>query len=578
MKKTMLVFALTALCLFCLGCASAEQMPIYTLGSTLEDFTVISADGESVTLSDVLKEKDVVLINLWATWCSACCHEFPMMEEAYLQYRDQVEIIALSTEEKDTPDVLKKFAQSENLSFILAQDTPDFFSKFALEAIPCSIVVDRFGTVCYIAEMLPDAASFMRLFDVFVGDDYTQSLLLNDVPPEKPRYAPSAPADIAAALDTANAQNPADVYTWPMLAAQKDGRSVVVSSNTAVLNSVAAVSVRVDAKAGDAIAVTFKTSTEGAADILSIRINGETVKLFGGEHDWMTYAVPVEADGSYDVTLSYSKDAYVNGGEDTVWIDSVSVLSGAAAADALHANPAYPVADAITFTPVGCESKEIVFKDDLDVLPSLFTNAVYYLVDTDSVTFHTTLTADIDPEGAFFSHMFEGSFFPLSSCMTENGYVLTREVASVPESVIPFTGVILGLDPAGTQVKTVLFFRNEESIENFISTFALGGWSYADEKASPANPLSASVPSECTYTIRCVDQNGAPVAGALIQICDDSTCRVAQSNADGLHSFTSAPCSWEIHVLAPPSGYTADSEALTAPFTGGEITLTLNKN
>lgn len=111
----------------------------------------------------------------------------------------------------------------------------------------------------------------------------------------------------------------------------------------------------------------------------------------------------------------------------------------------------------------------------------------------------------------------------------------------------------------------------------------------AEVPAAPAGPAmgpafaapeaSAAPPSgEVAYTIRCVDQNGAPVAGAMVQICDASTCRVAPTDADGLHVFTSAPCAWEIHVLIAPAGYSAGGEVLTAPAQGGEITLTLTKN
>ena len=41
----------------------------YQMGDKIQDFTVTTFDGKTVTLSEVLKEKDMVLINIWATWC-----------------------------------------------------------------------------------------------------------------------------------------------------------------------------------------------------------------------------------------------------------------------------------------------------------------------------------------------------------------------------------------------------------------------------------------------------------------------------------------------------------------------------
>lgn len=79
-----------------------------------------------------------------------------------------------------------------------------------------------------------------------------------------------------------------------------------------------------NAKARDAVAITFKVSSEAAFDLMQIRVNGETVKCFGGEHDWMTYAYAFDADGEYTVSIAYTKDEQGESGEDLLWIDSVA--------------------------------------------------------------------------------------------------------------------------------------------------------------------------------------------------------------------------------------------------------------
>ena len=88
--------------ILCLGALLARRArPDDHLGETLPDFTVETIDGGTFTLSEALKEKDLVMINLWATWCGPCEREFPYMEEAYELYSDKVEIIALSVEPDD---------------------------------------------------------------------------------------------------------------------------------------------------------------------------------------------------------------------------------------------------------------------------------------------------------------------------------------------------------------------------------------------------------------------------------------------------------------------------------------------
>ena len=118
MKKT---FALV-LCLVMLSSlavsAFAEETG-YDVGDKMEDFTVTTYDGGEFSLYEVLEEKDMVLINIWATWCPPCRMEFPFMEEAYQLYKDDVEIIALSCEPSDSDEVLATFTEGARVLSVL---------------------------------------------------------------------------------------------------------------------------------------------------------------------------------------------------------------------------------------------------------------------------------------------------------------------------------------------------------------------------------------------------------------------------------------------------------------------------
>lgn len=554
----------------------AEGNKPYQTGDKIEDFSVSLPDGGSVSLYDILKEKDMVLINLWATWCGSCVKEFPAMEKAYQRYKDDVEILALSTEAEDTLDVIGKFKADKGLSFVMSQDSKGLFDKFALEAIPASIVVDRFGTVCYIGSYIPDEESFSRLFDAFTGDDYEESVLLDAVPPVKPNLEASKEEEIFEAIH-AKAKNPDDGYTWPMVVSEKDGRSVIVSSNALVALTTASVTVQTEAKAGDAVQVAFKISSEAAGDIFRIDLNGEEIKMFSGVYDWRNYSVLIEEDGQYEITLSYTKDPLVDYGDDCVWIDYVRVLSGEEAEKALNDNPVYPFADQTEIIAANENAEEVIFDDPMGLLSYAFGDVKYYLIDSETVTVSAKLSKDVDPEGAFFTHMFENTFFAVTDYMKEDGYEITRPIASIPESVIPFTAVRLSLDPAAQNTKTVIAFKDEANIEEFIAVFGVNGWSYKEEAYKDTNNETAAEPREAAYTILCVDQDGTPVEGVMIQICDEVSCRAEITNAEGTIQFTSEPCSWEIHVLMAPDGYKDASGIVYAPFAGGEIVLKLDK-
>ncbi len=563
--------------LFASCCAFAQAPLTYSKGDKIQDFTFTTYDGQTITLSDVLKEKEAVLINIWATWCGPCRNEFPFLQEAYKQYQDKVEVIALSCEPTDTPDVLKDFAAKYGLTFKIGQDPVDFLSALRISSIPTTLVVDRFGTICFIESgSQPDTASFTRLFDAFLGEQYTESVILDGIPPMKPDVSPVAEAELSAALG-ASASNPTNPYSWPMTVVMKDDRSVVQSTNAGRGSSTAAVTVEVDAEAGDAIVVTFKTSTAQLFDLLNIALNGNTVKVFGGEHDWMTYAIPVPADGQQTLTLSYTKDSSGNTGDDTVWVDSVEVLSGNAAETALATNPAYPSATECSLTITNPEAREIMITDPRGILYANFGPANYYVLNGNTANFAATLSAEYDPETALFYCDYNGSITPVTAGMTSDGYAARAGVDSAETTGYTYTSMLLYTDPSTTATRAVVYFKDEANLDRFVNDNQLGSWSYVDNEVSASKVEKADGVS--SYVLLCVDQDGQPVTGAMLQICNDSTCEVVTTDENGIYAFSTGSYAWEIHVLKAPAGYTADStDVVIAPATGGEMIFTFTKN
>lgn len=215
---------------------TAASSGYYQVGDKIEDFTVTAYDGREINLYKVLKEKDMVLLNLWATWCGLCGSEFPAMQEAYEQYQDKLEIIALSVEPTDTDEVLADYVQEKGMSFCVARDTDMVGSRFFYNGIPISAVVDRFGIICMIEEgAVPYPSVFTNLFELYTAEDYTESLFLPSMFAEKPTAEPADPAELNEALNgesgTLEFTNSSNVFCWPMTVEQKDGRTVAVASN-----------------------------------------------------------------------------------------------------------------------------------------------------------------------------------------------------------------------------------------------------------------------------------------------------------------------------------------------------------
>ena len=85
------------------------------LGDVMYDMTVKTSDGQEITISELLKEKKMVMLNFWYTTCQYCVEEFPYMQEAYEKYKDDIEIIALNHLNDD--NAINAFKSQMGLTF-----------------------------------------------------------------------------------------------------------------------------------------------------------------------------------------------------------------------------------------------------------------------------------------------------------------------------------------------------------------------------------------------------------------------------------------------------------------------------
>ena len=102
----------------------------------------------------------------------------------------------------------------------------------------------------------------------------------------------------------------------------------------------------------------------------------------------------------------------------------------------------------------------------------------------------------------------------------------------------------------------------------------------ATTEAPTETPTQAPANDKVTYTVTVKDQNGDPVEGAAVQMCDDKGCKMpAPTNADGVVTFSYSASNYHITIVECPNGYTYDPE-LSFYFEGDatELTATITKN
>lgn len=474
-SRLLLVFLVMAV-LF--ATAYAEQGPSSHLGETLPDFEVTTISGEVFRLSDTLKEKEAVFINLWATWCPPCRAEFPYLQEAWERYQDRVSVIALSVEPGDTDEKLISFAEENGLTFLIGSDTEIGLNEaMGVTGIPTSLLIDRFGRITWIdVGAQPDADSFCRLFEAFLGDDYTETILWDHLPPKQPSVPYADEAELNAILDGDDGKvvlhNPSQRGIWPMLPTESDGHSALISSNAGIDDSAAAVCATVTAESGDVLAFEFRTSTEAAMDLLSIVIDGTVAKSFGGEHSWSFWALPL-TEGTHEIVFSYEKDGSYYEGDDAVWISGVRVLSGEEASQALALLPVFPSGDAFTFRVRNENAYSITFSGEAaSLLTEYYGNTQNWILSDDTLIAEVVLRADMDPEAAFAFNQYDGTLMPIAYSLNPDcsAYIITSLINTATSTGLPHNLISAYPDRFAQnedEIISILFFADETNADYF---------------------------------------------------------------------------------------------------------------
>lgn len=581
--------------------AEEEAAPAYyTLGDKVDDFTTVLTDGTEVTLSELLKTKKVVMLNFWATWCGPCQMEFPFMQEAYDLYKDDVAIIALSCDSEDTAEVITQYKADNKLTTLPMGPVADIAKAFNYNGIPTTVIIDRFGVVCFQESgSMPSTESFTALFDYFLGDDYTESQILYEAPAPKPTVENPSSEALSAAMNAEGSTlvftcDTEDQYAWPFLPQENGG---VAPSNKGVGMTTAVAKTSVTAKAGDALVFDYTVSSEPLCDMFQMYVNDELVTFLSGEKAG-TYAYAFPADGDYTVSFKYVKDPAGEVGADQAIISQVRFLSGDEAAAAVAAVEAATPKQVKTlegseFKLEFVDAKEIMITD----LQGAYAKAMggyvpEYIAGGDTARVRVSLGKDLDATRVCLYSSIDGVPVDLTTCETDDkGYLVDFSVPGVEDGAYSSINVALITDYFAEQPEQtmVVVYKNEENVNYWVKQelpqYGITGalWAYKDGSL-PTTQEIAQAPTELpegygAYSITVVDEAGAPVAGAMVQVCDAETCQVLPTDDNGQLVFQQPAYAYEIHILTLPEGYTIEEgkESAVMPQEGGELTFTVKK-
>lgn len=123
------------------------QMPSPRAGFPAPEVRLAALTGEQVSLADWRGQ--VVILNVWASWCVPCRAEMPAFERVYAQHRAQgLTILAVNSTVQDVEANARAFAQEFGLTFPVLLDAEGVVTRrYLVRALPSTFFIDRQGVI-----------------------------------------------------------------------------------------------------------------------------------------------------------------------------------------------------------------------------------------------------------------------------------------------------------------------------------------------------------------------------------------------------------------------------------------------
>jgi thiol-disulfide isomerase/thioredoxin len=128
------------------GAAAAKPETSPLLGQAAPKVNLKLLDGGDFQLQDH-RDKQIVMMDFWATWCGPCVQELPILAAVAKAYKDKgVVFRAVNLQEK--PEEIREFLKSKKLEITVALDSAgETGGAYGAKAIPMLVLIDKKGVV-----------------------------------------------------------------------------------------------------------------------------------------------------------------------------------------------------------------------------------------------------------------------------------------------------------------------------------------------------------------------------------------------------------------------------------------------
>ena len=131
------------------ACAASPRHAPGLVGATVS-VELPGLNGETVRLADHFGE--VVLLDIWATWCTPCVASLPRYAEMYARHQASGFAVLAVSVDADDADV-RRFIAQHGVPFTVLRDPQGTLpERIDLRTMPTALLVGRDGRVAYVHE------------------------------------------------------------------------------------------------------------------------------------------------------------------------------------------------------------------------------------------------------------------------------------------------------------------------------------------------------------------------------------------------------------------------------------------
>lgn len=113
------------------------------------EYAAVTLHGDSIALADLRGE--VVLLNVWATWCIPCRVEIPELQALHEEHQERgLRVIGVTVDSRGAADDVLDFIDELGMTYDVWAD-PDHLvlNRFRAAGVPITVLIDRNGHIAW---------------------------------------------------------------------------------------------------------------------------------------------------------------------------------------------------------------------------------------------------------------------------------------------------------------------------------------------------------------------------------------------------------------------------------------------